>query len=179
MVRLWSPVISFCRCYGVIPLKKCSIGPYFSRCTGSYCLSLFLSLNLLFNLLLAAYGFIKSFEESLIKSLQNVTYVIFFFHCELTLIFFFLNAGSLLGLFEQWIETEKTLAGFNIRFGKKTMIKCWSFYVSTIIISTFDSLSTVFYVSVSKSTFRAVYNLITNLRLCTFLLVRTSRSINF
>ena len=153
MVRLWSPVISFCRCYGVIPLKKCDREPYFDHCIGSYCLSFVLSLNLTFNVLLASYILVISFEDSLIKIFEIVTYVIYYCQCEYTLLFFFLNSGDLLGLFQQWIETEKALVKFDIRLGKKTVVQCWIFYALTIIVSTFDSLSFFFFDSVSKINF--------------------------
>ena len=145
VIRLWSPVISFCRCYGVIPLKKSDQRPYFDRCFGSHCLSFLFSLNLIFNLFLATLVLMNCLDEPFTLILEKITDIIFYCQCELTLMFFFLNSESLLGLLQQWIDTEKALDHFEISLGKTTVIECWIFYVLTIFISIFDSLSFFFY----------------------------------
>ena len=139
VVQLWSPALGFCRCYGVIPLKKCEQEPYFERCTGSYIWGLFLSLVYVFSLGMALVVLKDSLDKPATVIVESCHYVIYYIHCELTLAAFFLNSENLVGLFQQWIQTEKILARYKIHLGKSTINKCWILYSVTIVMSTMEN----------------------------------------
>lgn len=152
VIKLWSPVICFSRFYGIIHLKKCDHEPYFEKCTGSFCWGLFLSLIYIFTLLIAVLVLKDSLNESSTVIVESSHYVIYYLHCELTLVYFLLYSDDFANLMQKWIDTEILLNLNKIRLGSRTKVKCWIIYLAIIILCTAENsvyiFSTVFIIVV-------------------------------
>lgn len=144
IIQLWSPAICFGRCYGIIPLKKCWKEPHFERCTGSFCWALLLSLVYIFTLIISILVLKDSVNKSSTVIVESTHYVIYYFHCEMTLIFFLLRSDDLVNLLQQWIETERLFARNKIQLGRVTTFQCWLIYLASVILSTIENAVYIF-----------------------------------
>lgn len=145
IIQIWSPVICFARCYGIVPLKKCDQEPYFERCPGSFCWCLTVASVYLFTLTVAILVFKDTFSLPSTVIADASHHIIYYSHCELTILFFLFRSGDLVRLLQKWIETERLFDRSKIRLGKVTTTQCWFIYIATIIMSTVEN--TVYIVS--------------------------------
>ena len=133
-IQLWNPVISFCRFYAVIPLKQSNKEPYFERCSGSLCWCLAVAAIYLFCFVLSAFLVVDTFSSSS-KIIANATfYLIYYIHCEMTLIFFICRSQDILNLFHHWIEIENLLIIHKIHLGNVLVAQCWTIFIATVIM---------------------------------------------
>lgn len=144
VIKLWSPAICFGRFYGIIPLKKSDREPYFERCSGSFCWGLFLSLIYTFTLMVCILVLKDSLNQSSTVIVESAHYVIYYLHCEMTLVFFLLHSEDLINLMRKWIDTESLLNLNKIRIGNRTTALCWIIYLATIIMSTVENSVYIF-----------------------------------
>ena len=134
-IQLWSPVISFCRFYAVIPMRQTNKEPYFERCPASLCWCLVVASIYFFAFVLSVFLVLDTFSSSS-KIIANATfYLIYYIHCEMTLIFFVYRSQDLLNLFQHWIKIENLLAKYNIHLGKVLVAQCWTIVIATVIMS--------------------------------------------
>lgn len=144
VIKLWSPAICFGRFYGIIPLKKCDHEPYFERCIGSFCWGLLLSLVYTFTLMVCFLVLKDSLNESSTVIVESAHYVIYYSHCEMTLIFFLLHCEDIVNLMRKWIEIERLFNLNHIRIGSRTTAQCWIIYLATVIMSTTENSVYIF-----------------------------------
>lgn len=134
-IQLWNPVISFCRIYAVIPLRQSDKEPYFERCSGSLCWCLLVASIYLFGFVLSVILVLDTFSSSS-KIIANATfYLIYYVHCEMTLVFFIYRSQDLLDLFQNWIQVENLLIKHKIHLGKVLVAQCWAIVIATLIMS--------------------------------------------
>ena len=139
LVELWSPVIGFFRCYGVIPLRKCDKGPSFERCLGSLCLGLFLLVLFILELSIGTLVLKDSSKVSSRQFADASLSVDCLVHCVFTMAFLIVKSGDLVRVLKIWIDTEKILANFNVSLGKVTFVKCWILLFAFIIFITLEN----------------------------------------
>ena len=138
IIQIWSPVICLARCYGIIPLKKRDREPYFERCSGSFVWSLMATTIYLFILIVSILVFKDSLSLSSKVIVESSHNIIYYGHCETTLLFFLFRSGDVIRLFHHWIETERFFSRIQIRLGRVTKAQIWFFCVVTFIMSTVD-----------------------------------------
>ena len=142
---MWSPVIGFFRCYGVIPLRKCDKEPYFEKCFGSLCWSFLLSAMYNLALGISLLCLKESSEISFQLFIATTMFVDYSVHSAFTVAFFMVKSDGLVRLLQIWIDTEKILTKLNIILGKATFVKCWILLFAFII---FITLENVIYISI-------------------------------
>ena len=140
IIQIWSPLIDFFRCCGIIPLKRSNHPPYFERCIGSYCVSLLLFTLIFFTSLITIIILKNNSQLSVIEILDIVLHLIYYSHCELTLAYFMLRSGDIIQLFQFWIDVERVLNEANIRLGRAIQVKCWVIYSFSIVILFSDNI---------------------------------------
>lgn len=139
VIQLWNPVISFLRCYGVVPLKQCDKDPYFERSSGSFCWCLSVASIYLFTFVISVCLVIDTFNSSSKMIADATFYLIYYAHCEMTLVFFLYYSGELVSLFQHWVETERQLQLRKIFIGKITKAQCWLIFIATVILSNLEN----------------------------------------
>jgi gustatory receptor len=139
VIQLFNPIISFLRCYGVVPLKKCDKEPYFERSSGLFCWCLSVALIYLFTFVISVRLVIDTFNSSSKMIADATFYLIYYAHCEMTLVFFLYYSGEIVSLFQHWVETERLLHLRQIFLGKITKAQCWLIFIATVILSNLEN----------------------------------------
>jgi hypothetical protein len=65
--------------------------------------------------------------------------LIYYAHCEMTLVFFLYYSGEIVSLFQHWVETERLLNLRQIFLGKITKAQCWLIFIATVILSNLEN----------------------------------------
>lgn len=139
VIQLWNPVISFFRCYAIIPLRQSNNEPYFERCRGSFCWCLTVATIYLFTFVISVLLVIDTFNSSSKMIADATFYLIYYAHCEMTLVFFLFQSTELLQLFQNWIDTERILSQSQIAIGRSTKCQCWFIFIATVIMSNLEN----------------------------------------
>ena len=145
VIQLWSPLIDFFRCCGIIPLRRCSRSPYFECCWGSYIVGLLLFTFIFFTILISLLALKKASDhQAPMQVFEAVLLLIYYIHCEFTLAYFMLYSRDIIQLFKFWIDTERILHSTDIRLGSATQVKCWIIYCASIVILLADNVLYIF-----------------------------------
>jgi len=147
VIHLWSPLIDFFRCCGIIPLRRCSRSPYFECCLGSYSVGLLLFTFIFFTILISLLALKKASDhQAPMQVSEAVLILIYYIHCESTLAYFMLYSRDIIQLFQFWIDTERILMDNtnNIRLGYAIQVKCWIIYCASIVILFADNVLYIF-----------------------------------
>ncbi len=139
---VWCPLINFCRCCGIIPLKRDDTPPYFQRCAGSSCFNISMILCYLFIFIVSVLLFRDTawtFGFTSINAVETSKLIGYYAQSLLTFGFFSLNAGEIVSLLQEWIDLEMKLGTKGIRLGLGTKIQCWVICVVTLFAFTTEN----------------------------------------
>ncbi|KAK4011558.1 gustatory receptor for sugar taste 64e [Daphnia magna] len=139
VIQLWSPVISFFRCYAIVPLRQCHKEPYFERCRGSFYWCLLVAFVYLCTFIFSILLVIDTFNSSSKMIADATFYLIYYAHCEMTVVFFLLQSSDLLQLLQHWIDTERLLEENQIFLGRTVKCQCWFIFIATVIMSNLEN----------------------------------------
>ena len=145
VMELWSPLLNYSRCFGVIPVKPCDNSPYFTFCLrdGSFTLCIILIVLFLFTLSVSCLDFHGTLGQPAALVVESSHHIIYYSHCSLTVLFFIFRSRDLIPLFQQWISTEQSLSAYGIDRG--ISFPCAVIYIIGLLLLFLDN--TLFVVS--------------------------------
>lgn len=155
--QLWSTLVNFARCCGIIPMRPCEREPFFELCPGSLCLNVFQIILFLFTLTVSSVVLREVLNGSFIRGIvvaEACSGILYYLQLEVTLLFFLWHSRDRLSaLLQQWIDTERALerirhrSGSNesIYLGSLTALICNVIFSAIVILSTLEN--TIYLVS--------------------------------